>query len=127
MVVRPSYIVMLALACALPAFATVAVTAPSNGSTVGTAVQFAATATTTAWTTNGTVNDSTPNLVAVLTPTFQVTTTPNVQTQLLFGTSVDNFSKGIEIPQAGTVVQQVCLNMNGKSVLNITVQWQESP
>ena len=91
----------------------------------------AATATVTAWTANGTVNDTTPNLMAVLTPTFQVTTTANQQTQLLFGTSVDNFNKGIDIPPAGTVVQQVCLNMNGKSVsagvINITVQWTESP
>jgi hypothetical protein len=91
----------------------------------------AATATTTAWTANGTVNDTTPSLVAVLTPTFQVTTSANQESQLLFGTSVDNFNKGIDIPPAATVVQQVCLNMNGKSVssglLNITVQWTESP
>lgn len=90
----------------------------------------AATATTTAWTANGTVNDATPNLLAVLTPTFQVTTTANTESQLLFGTSVDDFSKGIDIPKAGTVVQQVCLNLNGKSVssglLNITVQWTEN-
>ena len=91
----------------------------------------AATATVTAWTANGTVNDTTPNLLGVLTPSFGVTTTVNSQYALLFGTSVDNFSKGIDIPPAGTVVQQVCLNMNGKTVatgvLNITVQWTETP
>lgn len=101
------------------------VAAPLNSS------DSAATAAPTAWTANGTVNDSTPNLVGVLTPTFQVTTTANQESQLLFGTSIDNFSKGIDIPPAGTVVQQVCLNMNGKTVatgvLNITVQWTESP
>lgn len=91
----------------------------------------AATATPTAWTANGTVNDAAPNLLSVLTPTFQVTTTANIQTTMYFGTSVENFNQGIDIPKAATVVQQVCLNMNGKTVstglLNITVTWTETP
>jgi hypothetical protein len=90
----------------------------------------AATATPTAWTANGTVNDATPNLLTVLTPTFQATTTANIQTIEYFGTSVDNFNQGLDILKAATVVQQICLNLNGKSVssgvLNITVVWTES-
>ena len=89
----------------------------------------AATATPTAWTANGTVNDATPNLLSVLVPTFQVTTTANLQTIQYFGTSVDELNQGLDIVKAATVVQQICLNMNGKTVstglLNITVVWTE--
>lgn len=89
----------------------------------------AATATPTAWTANGTVNDATPNLLSVLVPTFQVTTTANLQTVQYFGTSVDELNQGLDIVKAATVVQQICLNMNGKTVstglLNITVVWTE--
>lgn len=84
----------------------------------------------TAYTANPTVNDSSPNLLAVVSPTFAVTTTANQPTIIITGTSVDMFNKGWDIPKASTVVAQICLNLDGKSissgVLNVTAVWTEN-
>ena len=84
---------------------------------------------TTAYTANPTVNDASPSLLAAFAPTFPVTTTAGTVTQILAGSSVDFYDQGLDIPIAATVVQQICLNLNGKSIssglLNITAEWTE--
>jgi hypothetical protein len=58
-----------------------------------------------------------------------VTTTAggNVESVLHYGTAVDAFSKGLNIPPNTTL--QYCINLNGVSVssgvLTINIQWQE--
>jgi hypothetical protein len=92
----------------------------------------AATATVTAWTTNGTVNDTTPNLLWGQAVPFPVTTTAtNPITQIEAGPgAVTLFSQSWDIPKAGTVVQQICINLDGKTIatglLNITFEWAEN-
>ena len=90
----------------------------------------AATATVTAWTANGTVNDTAPNLLWGQAVPFPVTTTAtNPITTVLAGTSVNWFDFSWDIPPASTVVQQICINLDGKSissgVLNIGFEWTE--
>jgi hypothetical protein len=89
-----------------------------------------ATATLTSYSANPTVNDSTPNLLAVFSPTFAVTTTANQPTTILAGTSIDNFDQGFDIVPAATVVQQICLNLDGKTIssglVNVTMEWSEN-
>lgn len=90
----------------------------------------AATATLTSYSVNPTVNDTTPNLLGVVSPTFAVTTTANQPTQLAMGSGgIDLFEQGFDIPKAGTVVQQICLNLDGKTIatglINITTEWTE--
>lgn len=52
-----------------------------------------------------------------------------VDSERLFGTSVDMFSRGIDLLKNTT--QQLCVNLNGVSVssgvLAITMEWQEYP
>ena len=82
-----------------------------------------------AYSANPTVNDSTPVLLASISPSFAVTTTANQPTQLKFGAGDGLLTRSIDIPKASTVVAQVCLNLNGVSissgVLNISAEWTE--
>lgn len=93
----------------------------------------AATATLTAYTGNPTVNDSTPNYLHTAAVSFAVTTStnPGSGVELKAGTAIDFFNKGWDIPKASTVVQQLCVNLNGVSissgVLAITAEWTEAP
>lgn len=101
------------------------VAAPFNPTQAASTISAA-----TAYTANPTVNDSTPNLLAVVSPTFAVTTTANSMTTLNFGPGFGpGFDKSLDIPKASTVVAQICLNLDGKSissgVLNITAEWTE--
>ena len=96
---------------------------PLNGTDV-------ASATMTAYTANPTVTDATPNLLLGPAIGFPVTTTATQRaTELVAGSSVDMFNKGWDIQKAGTVVQELCLNLNGVSVssgvLSITAEWTE--
>ena len=90
----------------------------------------AATATLTAYTANPTVNDTTPNLllgqaVTLATATGLLQGPPDY----LAGSAIDFYNQGWDIPKAGTVVQQICVNLNGVSissgVLDITFTWTE--
>ena len=84
-----------------------------------------------AYSANPTVNDTSPVLLASISPTFAVTTTANPSTQLIFGPGVNGLGldKSVKIPKASTVVAQVCLNLNGVSIssgtLNISAEWVE--
>lgn len=90
----------------------------------------AATATLTSYSANPTVNDATPNLLAVFSPTFAVTTTANPITIFPGGTAIDYFVQGYDILKAATVVQQICLNLDGKTIstglINVTMIWTEN-
>lgn len=90
----------------------------------------AATATTTSYTANPTVNDTTPNLlfgqaITLATATGLLNGAPIWQS----GTYDDFYDQGYDIPKAATVVQQICINLNGVSVssgvVNITFVWTE--
>lgn len=90
----------------------------------------ASTASLTSYSANPTVNDATPALLGVITPTFQVTTTANIESVYEAPTQIDPLAKGWDIPPAGTVVKQLCLNLNGKTVtsgvVNVTFYWTEN-
>jgi hypothetical protein len=90
----------------------------------------AATATLTSYSANPTVNDATPNLLAVFSPTFAVTTTAQPITIFPGSTAIDWFAQGFDILKAGTVVQQICLNLDGKTIstglINVTMIWTEN-
>ena len=84
----------------------------------------------TAYTGNPTVNDTAPNLLAAFSVSFAVTTTANAEPTVVYaGTSVDELNQAWDIPKASAVVNQICLNLDGKSVssglLNITAEWTE--
>jgi hypothetical protein len=109
-------------------------TSPSSGLTQPVPVPLntnnvAATATTLSYTANPTVNDTAPNLLVVASPTFQVTTTANGIIEIRAGSAVAFFNQAWDIPKAGTVVQQICLNLNGVSIssgkVNVTAEWTE--
>lgn len=90
----------------------------------------AATAVVTAYTANPTVA-ATPLLEDAALVDLPVTTAAGgaVEADLIYGTTVDNFSKGLDIPPSTTL--QDCINLNGVSVssgvLTIGIQWTESP
>lgn len=88
----------------------------------------ASTATLTAYTANPTVVDSSPSLIRGPAVSFAVTTTANSPFEMIFGTAVDMFEKGIWLAKGTT--QQLCLNLNGVSissgVLAINFEWTES-
>lgn len=92
-------------------------------------VNAPASATLTAYTANPTVNDASPNYLVAAAVPFLVTTGGAVPTTIYGGTSVDELDQGWFIPRAGTVVQQLCLNLNGVSissgVLAISAEWAE--
>lgn len=89
----------------------------------------ASTATVTAYTANPTVAAS-PVLLGVLTVDLPVTTAAggNIETIRTWGTGVDEFHKGLDLPKGSA--NQICVNLNGVSVssgvLNISMDWQES-
>lgn len=89
-----------------------------------------ATATLTSYSANPTVTDATPNLLAVFSPTFAVTTTAAPITIFPGATGIDLFVQGYDILKAATVVQQICLNLDGKSIssglVNVTLIWTEN-
>lgn len=87
-------------------------------------------AATTAYTGNPTVNDTAPNLLAAFAVSFAVTTTANPQPIAVYaGTTIDELDQAWDIPKASAVVNQICLNLDGKSissgVLNVTAEWTE--
>lgn len=89
-----------------------------------------ATATLTSYSANPTVNDTTPNLLGVVAQSFAVTTSTGASTQITMGSGgIDLFEQGWDILKAGTVVQQICLNLDGKTVttglINVTAEWTE--
>lgn len=89
----------------------------------------ASTATLTAYTANPTVA-ATPLLMDAVLVDLPVTTAAGGVTanELTYGTSVDAFSKGLDIIKNTT--QQICLDLNGvtvsSGVLVINMQWQEN-
>lgn len=89
----------------------------------------AATAVLTAYTANPTVA-ATPILEDAIVVDLPVTTAAGGVTSQtnLYGTSVDNFDKGLDIPKNTTL--QDCVNLNGVSVssgvLVIHMEWQEN-
>lgn len=97
----------------------------------GSSADPAATATLTAYTANPTIGDSTPAYLGVQAISFAVTTGSNSPTQFLPSTNVDMFNKGWDMPALATPVQQVCLNLNGVSVIGgalaIWLEWTETP
>lgn len=90
----------------------------------------ASTATLTAYTANPTVVDSSPSLMGAMLVDLPVTTAAGgrVDSERLFGTSVDMFSRGVDLQK--NTAQQLCVNLNGVSVssgvLAITMEWQEA-
>jgi phage tail protein X len=91
----------------------------------------ASNATLTAYTANPTIVDSSPSLMQSMMVDLPVTTAAggdiaNVRT---WGTSVDMFSKGLDLQKNTT--QQICINLNAVSVssgvLSINMEWQEAP
>lgn len=91
----------------------------------------ASTATLTAYTANPTIVDSSPSLMGAMTVDLPVTTAAGgaIHVERHWGSSVDMFSRGLDLQKNTT--QQVCINLNGVSVssglLNINMEWQESP
>jgi hypothetical protein len=90
----------------------------------------ASTATLVSYSANPTVTDSTPSLLAAFAQAFQVTTSPNVPTFVSSPQDVLPITQAFEIPKAGTVVQQICVNLDGKTIstgaINITFIWTEN-
>jgi len=90
----------------------------------------AATATLTSYSANPTVNDSSPNLLGVWAQSFAVTTGATTPTIWPGASAVDLFVQGYDIIKAATVVQQICLNLDGKSIssglVNVTFYWTEN-
>ena len=90
----------------------------------------ASTATLVAYTANPAVAAN-PLMMAVMEVNLPVTTAAgsNVETVMTFGSSVDMFSKGLDIPKNTTT--QVCLNLNAVSVssgvMTIYMEWTEMP
>jgi len=88
----------------------------------------AATATVTAYTANPTVVDPSPSLIRGSAVSFAVTTTANRPFEMIFGTAVDMFEKGVWLSKGSA--QQLCLNLNGVSissgVLAINFEWTEN-
>lgn len=98
------------------------VAVPTNSNDV------ASTATLTAYTANPTVASS-PILEDAINVDLPVTTAAggNAESDLVYGTPIDFFQKGLDIPKNTT--QQICINLNGVSVssgvLTINMLWQE--
>lgn len=84
----------------------------------------AATATTTAYTANPTISDSSPGIVDAALVTFPVTTGAATSAQFNYFTHIYN-----EPPTLRGVAQQLCVNLNGVSVstgsLTISFLWSE--
>jgi len=90
----------------------------------------ASSATLTAYTANPTINDASPVLLDIITPSLGVTTTANNGlTNGDYGESQSWFIHGLVL-QKGTT-QQICVNLNGVSVssgvLQISMFWTETP
>ena len=87
----------------------------------------AATAVLTAYTANPTVASS-PLLMDASMVSLPVSTGSAASTRTLYGTSVDNFNKGLDIPKNTTL--QYCVNLNGVSVssgvVTIHMEWTEN-
>ena len=90
----------------------------------------ASTATLTSYTANPTIVDSSPSLMGVMTVDLPVTTAAGgaIHHERHWGTSVDMFSRGLDL--AKNTNQQLCINLNGVSVssglLNINMEWTET-
>ena len=80
---------------------------------------------------NPTIVDSSPTYIRVSSLTLPVSGTSAMGSDRLiweFGTSVDAYSQGLDIPSGGTA-EQYCLNLNGVSVssgvLGGSIEWTE--
>ena len=88
----------------------------------------AATATAVSYTANPTIVDTTPVLLRGPAISLAVTTSVGRPYEMVFGTAVDMFEKGIWL--AKNTTQQLCVNLNGVSVtsgvLAINMEWTET-
>ena len=86
----------------------------------------APTATTTAYTANPTITDSTPGIIDGAITTFGVVTASSPSVQFNFFTHIYS-----EPPTIRGVAQQICVNLNGVSVstgsITISFYWTEQP
>lgn len=86
----------------------------------------AATATTTAYTANPTINDATPGIIDASSLGLAATTATNSAT-INFDYADRNY---VEAPTIRGIVQQICVNLNGTSptaLINVSFKWTESP
>lgn len=86
----------------------------------------AATATTTAYTANPTINDATPGIIDASSLGLAATTATNSAT-INFDYTDRNY---VEAPTIRGIVQQICVNLNGTSptaLINVSFKWTESP
>jgi len=89
----------------------------------------ASTATLTSYTANPTIVDSSPSLMGAMIVDLPVTTAAGgaIHVERHWGTSVDMFSRGLDLQKNTT--QQLCINLNGVTVssglLNINIEWTE--
>lgn len=101
---------------ALPVAAMLNPTNPTSGATL------------ISYTANPTVTDASPN--RLMAGYFSVVTSTTAQsvTQLPFSGAVDPYEQSIDIPKAATVVQQICVNLNGVTTggtFASTLEWTE--
>lgn len=87
----------------------------------------AATATTTAWTANPTINDATPGIIGSATISLNTTAALVGQGEVMFNWINHNF---MQAPILRGVAQQLCINLNAVSVtsglVNATFYWTEA-